>query len=353
MLFGKPKSQLGVDIGSSNVKVVQLKPQSNQFVLETYGFVNVSYQIANKDSGSSIKQTADVLKTLVQKAGVTTNRVVASLPNNSVFTSVIEMPKIPQSELKTAVEFEAKKYVPLPLAEVALSWSIIEEKHPKLTKEMNLADLKNASDSKVKVLLTAVPTTVIDNYIKVFSLAGLVPQALEIEALALIRSLVGEDLNNNLLIDIGARSTSINLVTNGYLRLSKNLNVGGDTVTTTLAQSLSVNFVRAEQFKKDFGLSGQGQQIPQVMRPILDIIKNEAQQLISLFESRGSRIDKIIITGGGSKLPGLREYLSVLGKPILSANPWNRVVYPENLKPIVEPLGLNLAVATGLAMRKE
>ena len=331
-----------MDIGSSNIKIAQLRSKDNQFVLETYGMVNVSYQIANKD-GASIKDTANLLKKLVEKAGVTTNKVVASLPNNSVFTSVIEMPKLPESELKVAVEFEAKKYVPLPLQEVALSWSILDDKKSKVGNPV--------ADSRVKVLLTAVPTVVIDNYVKVFQMAGLEADALEIEALALIRSLIGEDLNNNLLIDIGAKSTSVNLVDSGYLRLSKNLNIGGDTITTGLAQSLSVNFSRAEQFKKDFGLASGTAQIPQVMRPILDIIKNEAGQLINLFESRGQKIDKIILTGGGSKLPSLREYLSTLGKPVIAANPWARVSYPEKLKPVIEPLGLNLAVAMGLAMR--
>ncbi|MBX4186925.1 MAG: type IV pilus assembly protein PilM [Candidatus Doudnabacteria bacterium] len=342
MLFSKPKSQLGVDIGSSNIKIAQLRPKDNQFVLETYGMVNVSYQIGNKDP-NSVKNTADLLKKLLEKAGVTTNKIVASLPNNSVFTSVIEMPKMPDSELKTAVEFEAKKYVPLPLQEVALSWSVIGDKKAKPE--------GNMTEARVKVLLTAVPTTVIDNYLQVFKLAGLEAEALEIEALALIRSLIGEDLKNNILIDIGAKSTSVNLVDSGYLRLSKNLNVGGDTITASLAQSLSVNFARAEQFKKDFGLSSTATQIPQVMRPILDVIKNEAGQLISLFESRGQQIDKIILSGGGSKLPSLREYLITLGKPVIAANPWARVLFPEKLKPIIEPLGLNLAVAMGLAMR--
>lgn len=350
MLFGKPKSHLGVDIGSSNIKIVQLRPKDSNFVLETYGFTNVSYPIEGKDSLAAITQTADLLKTLVAKARVTTNQVIASLPNSSVFTSVIEMPKIPEHELKTAVEFEAHKYIPLPLEEVALSWSLIEEK-ARINKDSNLGNFKNVGSNKIKILLTAVPSVVIDNYLKVFQLANLEPIALEIESLSLIRSLVGEDLNTNVLIDIGAKGTSINLVDNGYLRLSKNLNVGGDTVTGSIAQSLSVNFARAEQFKKDFGLSNSTQPIPQVMRPILDIIKNEAQQLISLFESRGEKIDKLVLSGGGSKLPSLKEYFSVLGKPVVLANPWTKVLYPPNLKPLIEPLGLNLAVAAGLAMR--
>lgn len=351
MLFGKPKSCLGVDIGTSNIKIVQLLPEKDKFILETYGIVNVSYQIANKDSNLAVNQTAEILKNLIKKSGATSSRVVSSLPNSVVFTSVIEMPKIPEDELKEAIEYEAKKYVPLPLEEIALSWSVIDQKAGKITKDTNLGTFNKSDSTKSKILLTAVPTVVIDNYLKVFELAGLEPDALEIEALSLIRSLIGNESKIILLVDIGAKNTSINLVDGGYLRLSKNLSVGGDTVTTSIAQSLNVNFARAEQFKKDFGLSAQGQQIPQMMRPILDIIKNEAQQLIGIFESRGERIDKILLSGGGAKLPHLADYFSILGKPVVQANPWSKIIFSPKLKPIIEPQGLNLAVAVGLAMR--
>ncbi len=351
MLFSKHKSHIGVDIGTSNIKIVQLQPKDNKFVLETYGIVNVSYQISAKDSESAIQHTAEILKNLIKKSQATTNKIVASLPNSAVFTSVIEMPKIPESELKAAIEFEAKKYVPLPLDEVALSWSIIVEK-PRINMETNLGNMGKVDNNKNKVLLTAVPNVVVENYLKVFKTAGLEPLALEIEALSLIRSLVNEDDKTVLLVDIGAKNTSINLVDNGYLRFSKNLNVGGDTVTTSVAQSLGINFSRAEQFKKDFGLSTEGQQIPQVIRPILDIIKNEAAQLVSLFESKGDRIDQILLSGAGAKLPSITDYFGSLGKQVVLANPWANVAYPPELKPIIEPLGLNLAVAVGLSMRK-
>ena len=351
MLFAKQKSQLGIDIGTSNIKLVELRPTEHNFTLSTYGIASTALNLSSKDSEKAIQQTAQILKELMKRSGVSTNKAVASLANNVVFTSVIELPKIPENELKKAIEFEAKKYVPLPLEEVALSWSLLEDHQVRVTKETNLGSLKPSTD-KQKVLLTAVPTLVIDNYVKVFQLAGIQAQALEIEALALIRSLVGEETNPILLIDIGARATSINLVDYGYLRLSKSLSVGGDTITTSLAQSLSVNFARAEQFKKDFGMTSPGQQLPQVMRPVLDIIKNEAMQLINIFESHGETISKVILSGAGSKLPGISEYFAVLGKPVTLGNPWRKVTYPQEIKPIAEPLGLNLAVSLGLAMRQ-
>ncbi|MBX4205144.1 MAG: type IV pilus assembly protein PilM [Candidatus Doudnabacteria bacterium] len=344
MIFSKQKSQLGVDIGTSNIKLVELRPTESNFALSTYGIASVAYNLSVKDSGAAITQTAGVIRELVRRCGVTTNKAVASLPNNVVFTSVIELPKIPENELKKAVEFEAKKYVPLPLEEVALSWSILAEHASKEVAFGPTAD-------KQKILLTAVPSLVIDNYVKMFHEAGLEPQALEIESLALIRSVIGDDTSAILLIDVGAKSTSVNVVDNGYLRFSKSLTVGGDTITQSLAQSLSVNFARAEQFKKDFGMTAAGAQIPQVIRPVLDMIKNEATQLINLFESHGNRMNKIIFSGAGSRLPGLSEYFSGLGKPISLAQPWGKVTFPENVKPVVEPLGINLAVALGLAMR--
>jgi type IV pilus assembly protein PilM len=352
MLFGKSKSQLGVDIGTSNIKIVQLRPDNQKFVLETYGLVNVSFQIGSKESASAVSQTASLLKSLLSRARVTTNEAIASLPNSVVFTSVIDMPKVPDNELKAAVEYEAKKYIPLPLDEVTLSWSIIQEKRSRVTRGSSLNEIGKSVDNRNKILLTAVPNVVVDNYQRVFELAGLKLAALEIESLSLIRSLVSEESNTVLVIDIGAKNTSINLVQDGYLRLSKNLSVGGDTITTSIAQSLSVNFVRAEQFKKDFGLSNQGQQIPQVMRPILDIIKNEVQQLINIFESRGEKVDKILLSGGAARLPSLAQYFSIVGKPIVLANPWTKVIFSSKIKPVIEPLGLNLAVAVGLAMRK-
>ncbi|MGE5393015.1 MAG: type IV pilus assembly protein PilM [Candidatus Saccharibacteria bacterium] len=355
MLFGsKPKSHLGVDIGTSNIKIVQLRPQGEEFILETYGIANVAFQIASKDSAQAVAQTAEILRNLLKKAGANTDKIAASLPNSVVFTSVIELPKIPEEEMKAAIEFEAKKYVPLPLEEVSLTWSLIQEKRQKVNLDTNLGSVgKTPDNSKNKILLTAVPTVVVENYKKVFEMAGLEPYALEIEAISLIRSLVNEDDKTVIMVDMGAKNTSINLVDDGYLRFSKNLTVGGDTVTNSIAQSLSVNFMRAEQFKKDFGLSPQGQQIPQVMRPVLDIIKNEAVQLISLFESKGNRVDQILLSGAGAKLPGLPDFFGSLGKPVLLANPWAKIAYPAELRQVIEPLGLNLAVAAGLAMRSQ
>jgi type IV pilus assembly protein PilM len=102
MLFAKQKNQLGIDIGTSNIKLVELKSTEGSFELETYGIASVAYNLSGKDSKTAIEQTAAALRELIKRSGVTTNRAVASLPNNAVFTSVIELPRIPDNELKKA-----------------------------------------------------------------------------------------------------------------------------------------------------------------------------------------------------------------------------------------------------------
>ena len=336
MFFSVAKSQLGIDIGTSTIKVVQLKKEGGKFILQTYGMVNAALS-GTKMESDVIAQTAKILRELLAKAQVTTKKAVASLPNNIVFVSAIEMPAMADKELKNAIEWEARRYVPLPLEEVTLSWSVIRE---------------SKTAETLKVLITAVPTTVIDNYLKMFRLAGLEPEALEIEALALIRSLAGEKRQDSfIIIDIGARNTSVNLVDKGFLRISRNLSVGGETITSGIAQNLRVSLARAEQFKIDLGLTGELQQIPQVMRSTIDVIKNETAQLVKIYESGGGTVVELILAGSGSRLPGLSAYFTDLGLKVSLGDSLQFIQYDPSLKPNLTKVSLGLSVALGLAMR--
>ncbi len=338
MFFSLNKSKLGIDIGTSSIKVAQLKKEqeAGAYRLETYGIVNVSSELGQKVGVDVIAQTAEILRQLLARTGATTKKVVASLPNNTVFISVVEMPALSEKELKSAIEWEARRYIPLPLEEVTLSWSLLSE--PPV-------------NNKTKVLLTAVPTSVIDNYLQMFKIAGLEPQALEIEALAMIRSLVGSRKDSILLVDIGARNTSLNLVDKGFLRVSRNLALGGDTITQSISQSLKISLGRAEQFKKDLGLSGEMEQIPQAMRHVLDTIKSEISQLMKIYESSGKMIDEIIFSGAGAYLPGLANYFSDLNLRVSLGDPLQFVDFDPTVRAHLSQNALGLSVAIGLAIR--
>lgn len=336
-LFNNKKSILGVDIGTSSIKIAQVS-HSGKAILETYGIVNANHQLIGKEDELAVSQMAKVLKTLVQKAGVTTNKCVISFPNSSVFTSVIQLPKMSEGEMGSAVEFEAKKYVPLALSDIDLSWTPIGGEQP--------------ADGLVKVLLTAVPKQITKNYMKVFSLAGLEPQVGEIEALALIRSLIGSVPVNCVIIDIGARSTGLNIIESGFLRLSRNLNIGGDTITDKIAGALNISSFRAEQFKKEFGVSN-STFIPDTIRPILNIVKNEVKQLLTIYQSQNITVEKILLVGGGANLPGIVGFFEDLKIDVELGNPFRSVGYAENLQQILKRYSLNLPIAIGLALREE
>ncbi len=334
--FAKKKSIVGIDIGTSNIKIAQVSHESGP-LLETYGMVNAPYLLGSSHGTEAIDKTAEILKRLFERAGVTTNQCVISFPNSSVFTSVLELPNMDESEMTSAVEFEAKKYVPLALSDIDLSWTI-------LSKDV-------LSGKTVKILLTAVPKQITQNYVAVLEKLGLKAQAGEIEALALIRSLIGEEKINCVIIDIGAKATSLNIVENGFLRLSRNLNVGGETITQKISESLRLSFSRAEQFKKDFGVSN-STFMPETIKPVLNIIKNEVKQLLMIYQSQNVKVDKLVLVGGGAFLPGISDFFSDLKVKVESGNPLKNIAFSKEVEPILKRYNLNLAIAIGLGLRK-
>lgn len=337
MFFGQKNSQLGVDLGISSIKIVQLSQGENP-QLETYGMVDIPEPISSQTTDQGVRQIADMLKTLMEKAGVTTNKCIMSLPNSAVFTSVIDMPKMAEQEMEAAMQFEAKKYVPLPIADVTLSWSVISE---------------NEDGASSKVLLIAVPKQIRDIYIKLFQLAGLNLEIIEIEALALIRSLVADKSKNDVIIDIGAKVTGLNFVRQGTLQLTRNLSIGGDTITDRIAQALNLSAPRAEQFKRDFGLHGTDF-LPEAVKPVLSAIKTEASQIMGVYKSHNVATDRIVLVGGGAQLPGIAEYFSTeLGVQTVLGDPLSHVRYSEQVRPILSRYSLHLAIAIGLAIRNE
>jgi type IV pilus assembly protein PilM len=337
MFFSKQKSFVGVDIGTSYIKLVQVSKQGSKPVLDTYGIVNLPEGTNVQGSNTNVTQTALLLRNLLTQARVTTKRCIASLPNSSVFTSVIDMPKMADNELASAMQYEAKKYVPLPFSEVSLSWSVIAE---------------NEDATTVKILLIAVPKQIKEMYINIFKQAGLELEIIEIEALALIRSLIIDESKNSVIIDIGAKATGLNFIKGGLLQLTRNLNIGGDTITDRIAQTLNISLERAEQFKKDFGVSGTDF-LPEAVKPVLNIIKTEVNQLISIYRSHNIQVDQIILAGGGSKLPGIQDFFKDLGSPTVMGNPLQMVSFPENSGPLLDRFSLQLPIAIGLAIRSE
>lgn len=359
--LGKTKRYLGVDFGTSSLKVVELEDKEGKAKLLTYGIAQKQIDISRADSPSALREISDLLKEIVKRAHVSTDKVIAGLPGSAIFSSTINLPEMKEHELAQAVKWEAKKFIPLELSEVILDWKLLKEKEKIKNEEAESAE--SAGEEEVKkrisrrVLLTAAPRDLVQKYIDIVNNAGLAFESLETEAFALTRSLVGFDPTTVLIIDIGARVTHLAIIEDEIPIMHRSLDIGGDQMTQAIAKALNVNEVRAEQFKRDVGLSGaeRGGGIPEAISNVLDRVIQEASYLLKLYshQHEGGCVEKIILTGGSSYLVGLSALVTErVGIQAFVGDPWARIVYPEYLAPALNAAGARLGVAIGLAMRK-
>lgn len=344
-LFGS-KGKLGIDIGTASIKIVELENKSNRFALKNYGLFELKGDKDSANENHSILKLPDGeiiwgIKETLKKSKISAKDVVASIPSFSTFATVIEMPYLSQEELAKAIPFEARKYIPIPLEEVVLDWSII-------------GVVGQGPRPTVQVFIAAVPKDETTRYQGIMEGAGLNLKALELENSALIRALLGNDLAPTAIVNIGGRSTSIVIVSKGYERLSHNYEVGGFEITKSIARSLNVSLDKAEELKKRLGMKPSDENIiNQAMSALIDMMTFETKKTLTTYESsKGEKVQRVILVGGMINMPNFVNYFKQkLGQDVFAGNAFARIIYPPALAPAVSELASTFAVAAGLAMR--
>lgn len=359
--FSKDKSVLGIDIGTLSVKLVQLKKDGNIFKLENYAELIVNDYLEQPDKAiqsSTLKmqdsQVAGLLKTLINTSKITAKKAVFSIPLFSSFVTLVEMPKMTMDEIANAISFEARQYVPVPINEVVLDWSVVGSVSNEAEK-MKLLDIdKKEGGEKLQVLLVAVPKEVVEKYHRIARFANLELIGLEVESFALAKSLVQKDPRPICILDIGARSSNISIVENGYVKLTHNIDTSGSDLTKALANSLNVSIARAESLKREQGLKlGEIERdVYNVLVSMLDVILNEVEKYIALYSKKTNKnIEKIILSGGSSNLSGLDKYIfDRLKIKVEFANPFKNIQYSPVLNPIIKEISPIFAISIGLVM---
>ncbi|KKW02087.1 MAG: hypothetical protein A2898_04005 [Candidatus Kerfeldbacteria bacterium RIFCSPLOWO2_01_FULL_48_11] len=361
-LFGqKTKSVVGIDVSGSSVKAVELRGVSGRPQLVTYGFVDQTTEIVKSDAASAQVEAVRLIREVIKRARIVTTKAVAALPSFSVFSSVISLPEMSKKDLVSAVRWEAKKFVPMPLEEMILDWEVVEDRiKKKSVSEQKTEESKEPAPvthrKDIRILLTAAPKALVERYVTIFKQAELQLIGLETEAFALERSLVGNDPSPVMVVDIGSRVTSIMIFQESIPILTRSIDMGGESITETIMKALNVDASRAEQFKRDFGLSmGQGsnEKIPKTIEFVTNSIINEIRYVLNIFRSQSEKpLDKIILSGGSAFLVSLPEYVSkVFQVKVFIGDPWARVSYPVDLKSVLQEIGPRLSVSIGLAMR--
>ncbi|MDD2696561.1 MAG: type IV pilus assembly protein PilM [Candidatus Pacebacteria bacterium] len=356
----KPES-FGLDISDISLKIVKLKKEGQFFDLASYIEVPLKPGIVKKGEIRKIDELAETIKKSTKEVkgeGLATKNVVVSLPEEKAFLQVIQMPRLPEEDLKSAIIFEAENYIPLGIEEVYLDYQII-------------SPVVNHLDH-LDVLIAAFPRKVIEDYVSCLKKAGLKPTVFEIESLAIARALIKNEGTTRplLLIDFGATRTGFIIFSGHSLRFTFSIPVSSQNFTEIISRTLKISLPEAEKLKIKYGLENKemkaGKEVFDALIPSLTDLTEQIKKYLGYYLEHSSHehlppdgkgIEKILICGGGAKLKGLTEFLSSqLNLPVEIGNPWINIL-PSNVQPEKEILiyekeeSLEYTTVLGLALR--
>ena len=335
----------GLDIGTTEVRLVQLKGNAPLKTLFKYAYAPLDSKITMSDSKADQQKVAQSIRDLISEARVTTPNVAVGLPSQRVFTTVVDIERLSPSELAKTIQYQADSLIPTPLAESKLDWALLGDS-PK-------------DKTKVEVLLSSVTNEFVEGKLDMLESIGLNVIAFEPDNLALARALISAEATMpQMVLDIGNKSTDLVIAMNGAPRLTRAIPTGSEAIIRSAMQNLSIEASQAEQFVFKFGLSKdklEGQ-IYQAIIGTVDILVGEIDKSIKFFQSRygDTRLDRIIVTGGASSLPEFPVYLAnKFGINVEIGSAWRNISFPAERQNELLAVSNHFGVAAGLAERSE
>lgn len=354
-MFGiiSSKKFLGIDIGISSIKVIEVSRKGNKKILENYGEVDTSLTQGRPFKSYqentlvlSDQNIAKAIFSICAEMKTDTKEVNFSIPDFSTFFTTFQIPTMNESEIPEAIKYEVRPYIPLPLSEITLDWMVTAGE---------------ISKTPIEMLVVAIPNDIISQYQQIAKISNLKLKSLEPEAFSLAR-VVAKNGEKGIVgvIDIGARSTTCSVIEGGVLKMSHSFNIASNELTERLSSSLGVDYPKAEELKRKYGLlldkqpdlNGH-QDIRSILSPSVDMIIDESKKVFRKFyQEKGKEIEKIVLTGGMSWLPGIKEYLFVeFKKEVIILDPFSSISYPPVLRDFLVKKGPSYAVALGLALK--
>lgn len=361
-IFATPEtSVIGVDIGSSSLKVVQVKRKKGKAVLETYGEIALgpynklaTGQIVNM----STSEVATVIKDLIREAEITTVKGGMSIPLKLSLVTVIEIPPVSETELATVIPIEARKYVPVPINEVTMDWFVIPKPKDSLEFIESEDDIKKQSEAdnhRLQVLLVAIHNQVLNNYTAIVKETALQTSFFEVEAFATARACLAGENAPVLIVDFGASAIKLYVIDNGLLISSHILNRGGQDITFSISKGLGVTFDHAEHLKRSLGKGNVAEEgkILELISVHQEFTLSEISTIVTQFQKKFNKtIQKILLTGGGANLAGFLDATKkTFACEVRVATPFDKLETPVFLQETLLTTGTAFAPAIGLALR--
>ncbi len=355
---GPEDSAVGVDIGSSAIKVVEIKKKGGRAVLETYGAIALGPYAdleAGRTTNLPVERVSLALQEVLKQSDVIGTTLALSLPVQSSLIFTIELPAhLEKEKIAAIVPIEARKYIPVPIDEVSIDYFIIPKKEASF-EEMNAVGI-STKEEKMSVLVISTQNDAVARQRSIISGCNLKASFLEIEIFSSIRANFEHELSPVLLIDFGASRTKLSVVEFGMVKNYHTIDRGGADISNSISKSLSISFTEAERMKKEFGLFGNPveKSLAEIIKTHIDYIFSETNNVLLGYEKKNNRtISKVIFTGGGSLLKGLKEVATNnFQAKIEIGHPFSKISAPAFLEKVLLTMGPEFAVALGLALRK-
>ena len=347
--IGKSRTVVGLDIGSSAVKAVELKA-----VARGYRVVAIASEAIPPDSivdGAIIDGVgvADAIRRVLDQAGIKTRDVAASLSGNAVIVKKISLPQMTESELSETIRWEAEQYIPFDVQDVNLDYQILDP---------GGADGKAAMD----VLLVAAKKDKIGDYTSVIAQAGRVPVVIDVDAFAMQNAFEAnydaDPAEVNVLMNVGASAININIVCDGASVFTRDISIGGHAFTEAIQREFNLPFGRAEQAKRGEAVEGaQAEETRAVLKAVTENVLLEIQKTFDFFRATAAsdRLDRIMLCGGGARVDG---FVSALGERfglrVEPLDPFRRIpLDAAKFGVAADDVAPTSVVAVGLALRRE
>ncbi len=334
---------IGVDVGSSSIKVVQLHENRGVATLDTYGELQLGpYEDADigRTTHLRIDKLVEAFIDILREAAANARKVSVAISYSSSFTAIITVPTEDQEKISAVIPVEARKYVPVPLTDVTIDWFPVSVRAERKTS---------------KVLLSAIHNEAITRYESMIKGADLETEGTEIELFSTLRTAVTQDVATVAVIDLGASATKVYIVNKGVIGKTHSVPMNGVELTTTIMQVRAVDFRTAEEQKRTEGLTvvSGNSALEKAFTQILERGFREIHTVLKRYEEEeGNAVQKVVLSGGGAQLRGILPYIQdMLSCPTVLADPFAKVAYPAFLEDTLRDAGPSFTVAVGAALR--
>lgn len=338
---------VGIDIGSSSIKVVELQNRNNVLTLTTYGELELGPYQDEGPVGKAVNLVANIerqaLVDILRESAVKSKQAVLSMPLHSSFVTIMSMLAPADEDISPRVRVEARKYIPVPIAEVTLDWAEVDS-------PAGQSDQVNTRD----VLLAAIQNDALARFKGLLNTVSLANTPIEIECFSAIRSVYRDDESDIAVIDVGATSMKLYIVRNGLLQRMYRVRTGGVVVTEKISTDLSVPFEEAEHIKREIKPNDEKfSQVQKIHHSTYDRFLKEFKMVLDEYEKKLSvQVSDVYIIGGAAVFPGFDNYIgSIIGKKVNMPVPFNKVAYPAFMEDTLNDIGPTFTVALGAALR--